>query len=222
VKTRTNEGSPRTWRGLYGIVDPEVCTRRSIAPLELTGAILRGGCAVLQLRDKRGDDRDALALARAMVALCRKADVPFVMNDRIDLALLCDADGVHLGQDDLPVAEARRLFSGPIGLSTHDLTQVRAAEALGADVIGFGPVFETATKTNPDPTVGVDGLRDAVDASSLPVVAIGGVELERCALVRSAGAPLAAAIGALCSNDPQASARAMHLAMLGATEEASA
>ncbi len=172
---------------------------------------------MLQLRDKRGDDRDALALARAMVALCRQANVPFVMNDRIDLALLCEADGVHLGQDDLPVAEARRIFDGPIGLSTHDLTQVRAAQALGADLIGFGPVFETVTKTNPDPTVGVDGLREAVEASPLPVVAIGGVDLERCALVQSAGAPLAAAIGALCSDDPEASARAMHDAMQGAS-----
>lgn len=196
------------WRGFYAIVDPDVCTG---APLDVADAFLRGGCAVLQLRHKSHDDRATLALARALASKCRAAKVPFVMNDRLDLALLAEADGLHLGQDDLPIAEARRLFRGPIGVSTHDLSQLRRAIADGADLVGFGPVFATVTKKNPDPVVGLEGLAEACRESSVPVVAIGGIDRERASACHRAGAALVAAIGATCAaEDPELAARALH------------
>ncbi|HJL21743.1 MAG TPA: thiamine phosphate synthase [Polyangiaceae bacterium LLY-WYZ-15_(1-7)] len=200
---------PVSWRGFYAIVDPAFCRR---SPLETADAILAGRCcAVLQLRDKRGDDRETLALARALKSRAAAASVPFVMNDRLDLALLAEADGLHLGQDDLPIAEARRLFDGPIGVSTHDLDQLRAAAEAGADLAGFGPVFATSTKENPDPVVGLEGLRAAAASVDLPLVAIGGVTPERAADLRDAGAALLAAISAVCgAADPDAVAARLH------------
>jgi len=216
-----------SWRGFYAIVDPDVCAGD---PLAVADAFLRGGCAVLQLRHKSAADRvekstDArsrsagstagdratLALARALSTRCRAAKVPFVMNDRLDLALLADADGLHLGQDDLPIAEARRFFRGPIGVSTHDLAQLDRAIADGADLVGFGPVFATSTKKNPDPVVGLDGLAAACRKASVPVVAIGGIDRDRARACFDVGAALVAAIGATCAaDDPEAAARALH------------
>lgn len=202
------------WRGFYAIVDPDVCAG---PPLEVASALLRGGCAVLQLRHKTRDDRATLALARALGARCRAAGVPFVMNDRLDLALLADADGLHLGQQDLPLDEVRRFFPGPIGVSTHDLDQLAAALRAGADLVGFGPVFATMTKENPDPIVGLEELARACRISSVPVVAIGGVDLARAEACREAGASLVAAIGATCAAArPEEVARALHRAAGGA------
>jgi thiamine-phosphate pyrophosphorylase len=202
-----------SWRGLYAIIDPEHCAGRD--PLAVAAAILAGGCAVLQLRDKRAPSTCA-TLARALHALARAADVPFVINDDLELALALGADGVHLGQDDLPVEHARARAGAAlvIGLSTHDLAQASGAQARGADLIGFGPVFATATKLNPDPVVGLDGLRAVRAASPLPVVAIGGIGLANVAQVRAAGCTLAAVISAVCAaSDPQAAAAALHLAL---------
>ncbi|MCB9613779.1 MAG: thiamine phosphate synthase [Sandaracinus sp.] len=197
-----------SWRGFYAIVDPDVC---AAGPLEVADALLRGGCAVLQLRYKGRDDRACLELARALVPRCRAAGVPFVMNDRFDLALLAEADGLHLGQEDLPIEEARRFFRGPIGVSTHDLGQLRTALAAGADLVGFGPVFATTTKANPDPVVGLEGLREACTLANVPVVAIGGLDVARARACREVGASLVAAIGATCgAKDPEAAARAFH------------
>ncbi len=189
-------------------MDPE---HAPAGPLETARAILAGGCAVLQLRFKGSDDAEHLRLARALKALAAEAKVPFVLNDRVDIALLAEADGLHLGQDDLPVAEARKLFSGPIGLSTHDLDQAREATRLGADLIGFGPVFATGTKERPDPVVGLDLLGAVCAAVELPVVAIGGMTPERAAEAHRAGAPLVAAIGSVSrAADIRAAAEAMH------------
>src|SRR5688572_22530929 len=138
-------------RGLYVIVDPEQCGVRDA--LWVAEQALAGGCAVVQLRAKNLADGARLALARSIRTRCREHGVPFWMNDRLDLALLVEADGLHLGQDDLPVDEVRKLWGArPVGVSTHSLAQALAAEQAGADVIGFGPVFETQSKLNPDPT----------------------------------------------------------------------
>lgn len=194
------------WRGFYAIVDPAYC---SASPVQTAEAILRGGCAALQLRDKNHGDREVLALARAIRARCRDAEVPFVLNDRFDLALLCDADGVHLGQDDLPIEEVRRHFSGVIGVSTHDLAQARAAERAGADLIGFGPVLPTRSKAEPGPVVGFEGLTRCRAEVELPIVAIGGLDATSAARAHAAGAELVAAISAVCgSDDPELAARA--------------
>ena len=200
----------RSLRGLYAIVDPAACAGRD--PVGVARAILRGGCAVLQLRDKHASDRALVRSAREMLAACRDAGVPFVVDDRLDVAMAIGADGVHLGQDDLPLSDARAIAGDlVIGVSTHDLDQLAAASEGGADLVGFGPVFSTGTKALPDPVVGLEGLRDAVAASRVPVVAIGGLDLARGALAFAAGAPLVAAISAVCgAADPESAARALH------------
>jgi thiamine-phosphate pyrophosphorylase len=201
--------------GLYAIVDPGQCPDGD--PERVAAAVLRGGCAVLQLRAKRLTDAGKLTLGRRLAARARRSGVPFVMNDRVDIALLAGADGVHLGQDDLPVAEARRLVGDrPIGVSTHDGAQAERAVDGGADLIGFGPVFATSSKERPDPLVGLDGLREVSSTSAVPVVAIGGMTEERAGQARRAGATWVAAIGALCAaEDPEQAARAIHRAAGG-------
>jgi thiamine-phosphate pyrophosphorylase len=201
-------------RGLYAIVDPERCRGRD--PLAVAEQILRGGCAVLQLRAKQLAGAELEALARGLGALCLARGVPLVVNDRPEVAVRAGADGVHLGQRDLPIEEARALCGEhmAIGVSTHDLSQARDAERRGADLIGFGRVFATASKLDPDPVVGVHGLRDACAAVKIPVVAIGGLTLENAAEVARAGAAMGAAIAALCgADDPCEAARRLHAAL---------
>jgi thiamine-phosphate pyrophosphorylase len=200
-------------KGLYAIIDPEHCRGRD--PLAVAEAVLSGGCAALQLRAKQLSDREKLALARALAARCRAARIPFWLNDRIDLALLVDADGVHLGQDDIPLADARRLWPARmLGLSTHDLAQAQAAVAQGADAIGFGPVFATSSKKNPDPCVGLAGLRAVCRTVTIPVIGIGGITAGFAGEVAEAGATYAAAIGAICAaDDPCEAARTLHAAL---------
>jgi thiamine-phosphate pyrophosphorylase len=201
-------------RGLYAIVDPEFCRGRD--PLQVAELILSGGCAALQLRDKRASDAELEPLARAMRALCERHDVPFVVNDRPELALQVAAAGVHVGQTDMPVERVRALCGArlAIGVSTHDLAQARAAEVRGADLIGFGPIFATASKTDASPVVGLHGLHAACAAVRIPVVAIGGIAVHNARAVSAAGAPLAAAISALCSADsPRDAAAQLHAAL---------
>lgn len=194
--------------GFYAIVDPAHCGGRP--PVEVAQQLLSGGAALLQLRMKTGSDRERVALARALRELTRTARVPFVMNDRADLALLVDADGVHLGQDDLRVADARRLLGArQLGVSTHDLQQAIDAERDGADLIGFGPVFDTVTKERPDATVGLGLLAEVCRAVRVPVVAIGGLTPERAQQAYHAGATWVAAISAVTTaSDVSAQARA--------------
>lgn len=207
-------------RGLYVIIDPEHCRGRD--PVWVAERALEGGCAALQLRAKAMCDRDRLRLAQELRACTREHGVPFWINDRADLAWLVRADGLHLGQDDLPIAEARRLL-GPevlIGRSTHALTQAERAVAEGADLLGFGPIFATQSKANPDPEVGLGGLREAVRAIARPLVAIGAIDQARAAEVARAGAAYAAVISAVCgADDPAQAARALHTTLLSAAQE---
>jgi thiamine-phosphate pyrophosphorylase len=201
-------------KGLYVIVDPEHCAGRE--PLWVAEQALRGGCAALQLRAKQLPDGARLRLARALKQRCADAGVPFWMNDRLDIALLADADGLHLGQDDVPLSDARKLWGDrSIGLSTHTLPQVSTAQIAGADAIGFGPIFATRSKLAADPAVGLTGLREACARVSRPVIAIGGIALEHAADIRRAGASYAAVIGAVCgAEEPARAARELHAALL--------
>jgi thiamine-phosphate pyrophosphorylase len=201
-------------RGLYAIVDPEHCAGRD--PRLVAEAILRGGCAALQLRAKQGADAAWLELGHELAALCRARGVPFIVNDRVSLAQQLGADGVHLGQGDLPIDAARALLGSRmmIGVSTHSLEQAADAERRGADGIGFGPIFATQTKAGAEPTVGVERLRQVCASVRIPVIAIGGITLETAAQIVEAGAPLAAAIAALCAvPDPESAARALHASL---------
>jgi thiamine-phosphate diphosphorylase len=200
-----------TRRGLYAIVDPAFCRGRD--PIAIAETILEAGCAVLQLRAKHMLEVELEALARRMLALCRAAAVPFVINDRAELARRIGAEGVQLGQTDMPLEEARALLGSEvaIGISTHDLRQARDARAGGANLIGFGPVFATRTKDAAGPVVGLERLRAVCQAVALPVVAIGGITPDNIAGVVDSGAAMAAAIGALCgADDPRGVALHMH------------
>lgn len=179
---------------LYAIVDAEA----SSDPERLCRRALSVGCAALQLRAKRLDDQSLLQLAEQLNSACKRASVPFIVNDRSDLAALIGADGIHLGQGDMRITEAREIVGAiDIGVSTHNLQQALEAERDGADRIAFGPVFETATKENPDPVVGLRKLEEVCRAVSLPVVAIGGITPENRARVLEHGAAQLAVISAL-------------------------
>jgi thiamine-phosphate pyrophosphorylase len=156
---------------------------------------------VIQLRAKSAPAARVLGLAREIRRRTRDHGVVFLVNDRVDIALLAEADGVHLGQDDLPVQEARRLLppGSLIGLSTHSEAELRAALTSGADYLGFGPVFATSTKERPAPVRGLADLAAAARFSPLPVVAIGGITVGRAASVRAAGAAAMAVISDLLS-----------------------
>lgn len=202
-------------RGFYAIVDPEACRGRD--PVQVGAAIVEGGCAALQLRAKSLPDAEHLRLARALRQRCTEAGVAFFVNDRCDIASLAAADGVHLGQDDLPLQEARKLFpSGCLGRSTHDAQQAHDAVRQGADLVAFGPVFPTRSKHRPDPVVGIRGLRQICAATRAPVIAIGGITQDNVHEVVEAGASLACAIAAVCgASEPARAAATLHTAFRG-------
>jgi thiamine-phosphate diphosphorylase len=160
---------------------------------------LLASARVLQVRIKPASAAAVLAAARRAREITRRHGAMLIVNDRVDLALAAGADGVHLGQDDLPLAAARALVPRGfvIGISTHDLEQVRAAVDGGADYLGYGPVFATTTKENPDPVQGTQALARAVEAAGIPVVAIGGITPETAAACAAAGAAAACAISAV-------------------------
>ena len=193
--------------GIYAIVDGSSAR----PPLDLVAAFVRGGAAVVQLRLKQAGAGELLRVAREARKLCAGRALLFI-NDRPDVARLAEADGVHLGQEDLPWQAARAIV-GPqalVGVSTHSDAEIDAGQ--GADYVGFGPVFATASKPESPlpPPHGIDGLRRAVQRSKAPVVAIGGIGVEQVRDVARSGARCAAAISQLChAEDPEAATRAM-------------
>lgn len=187
-------------RGYYAILD--LGDARSAQPddlLAMAADLLAARPCRLQLRAKQAPAAEIAAAGRAILPLSRAAGVPLCINDRLDVALAIGAEAVHLGQDDLPLRDARQIAGArlEIGVSTHNLDQVVAASRGGADYLGYGPVFATGTKANPDPLVGVEGLRAAVASTGLPVVAIGGIDLARLPSVVATGVAAAALIGAV-------------------------
>jgi thiamine-phosphate pyrophosphorylase len=183
-------------------------------------AALRGGVDLFQLRDKHAADGDLLAAAGRARELCRAAGALLLINDRPDLAAACDADGVHVGQDDMPVARARALVGDEaiVGLSTHSIAQARAGAASGADYIAVGPVHPTPTKEG-RPAIGLDPVRWAAANVALPWFAIGGLDAATIGAAVAAGARRAVVVRALAhAEDPEATARALR-ASLDAHEE---
>jgi thiamine-phosphate pyrophosphorylase len=208
-------------RGLYAIVDLEALALRRMEPLDFARRVLDARPALLQLRAKLTAARDTLALARELAPLCRAAAVPFVLNDRADLALLAGADGVHLGQEDIPIAVARRSMPElSFGVSTHDVMQLEAALRERPTYVAFGPVFATRSKAAPDPVVGVEGLGRAharARDAAVPLCAIGGIDLDNAARVAEY-AEVGAVIAALLVPDAAVTQRARDLhARLGGT-----
>jgi thiamine-phosphate pyrophosphorylase len=198
---------------LNAIVDPERANGRPLA--ELARMVVAGGATLIQLRDKHGTTRRLIDEARAIKAALAGTGVPLVVNDRVDVALIAEADGVHVGQDDMRVEDARRLL-GPkaiIGLSIKSVALANAAPIEQLDYVGVGGVYATTSKDNPNPPIGVNGLRDIVDAfrrrrRDLPICGIAGIDAGNAAPVIAAGADGVAVISALSMQaDPEAAAR---------------
>ena len=196
--------------GLYVIVDPQVTAGRD--PLEVAQAALRGGARVLQLRDKAGDKGQSLRLALALRELCDRYDALLMVNDHADVAALSGAHGLHVGQTDLPVAEARRVL-GPgqiIGRSNHLFGEVMESQAQGVDHVALGNVYRTSTKESirNRPPLGPQAVKRAKAALDVPLVAIGGISEDNVEEVVRAGADavcVASAVG--LASDPEAAAR---------------
>ena len=184
-------------QGLYAIIDNSI--RPELSNIEIAKRVLPGGTKIVQLRGKGLSSKELLEQAREIRELTRKAGATFIVNDRADIAILSDADGVHLGQDDLPIAEARKILGREklIGISTHNLDQALKAEQEGSDYIGFGPVFGTKTKADAEEAKGIEALKEVKKKVSIPVIAIGGINLENLKEVIDAGADGVAVISAI-------------------------
>ena len=182
---------------LYAIIDPAQAEGRPTT--EIAAELLAAGVRLIQLRDKHASSGELYSSAQKIAECVREAGGLFIVNDRADVVRAMDADGVHLGQDDLPVESARTLLGldKMIGYSTHVLEQVREADRSSADYIAFGPVFMTRSKENSELVVGLEGLRAARKITRKPLVAIGGITLENARAVIEAGANSVAVISAL-------------------------
>ena len=192
-----NAARPYSLSGLYIILDPSVCPARPLVDVLTTAA--EAGASLFQYRNKTASMKDAYVEALALRQAAAKAGVLFIINNRCDLALAVDADGVHLGQGDLPPDLAKKVM-GPdklIGISTHNPDQVREATAEKPDYLGFGPIFKPGSKQDHDPVVGLEGLRAMRSLTSLPVFAIGGIQIDQAGEVMRAGANGVAIISAI-------------------------
>ena len=198
--------SPATWR-LYVIVDRVAAGNRDLT--DLAARAIHGGADVIQLRNKTALARELIAQATALLRVTRPAGVPLLINDRADIAKAVGADGVHVGQEDLPIAAARQVLGprGLIGQSTHNLAQALAAAREGVDYLALGPIFPTPTKPEYG-RVGTALIRRALPKLSVPAVCIGGIDLERLEAVIAAGAQCVAVVRAVCgARNPEAAAR---------------
>ncbi|MEO8595351.1 MAG: thiamine phosphate synthase [Candidatus Solibacter sp.] len=183
---------------VYPILDTESLDRRAVALETAAAAFLEGGAGILQIRHKGHWSRDFFESARTVARLCREAGATLVVNDRADFAMLLDA-ALHVGQDDLPPRDARRLM-GPdaiIGYSSHNVPQLCAAGGEPVDYVALGPIFTTASKLKPDPVTGLDEIRRCRALLEKPLVAIGGITLENAAEAWKAGADSVAVIAGL-------------------------
>lgn len=199
---------PELKLGLYLVTDERLSRGRTTA--EIVRAAIRGGIDVVQLRGKDLPAREQLAIGRELRAITREAGVLFIVNDRVDLALALDADGVHVGQDDLPAEIARQLV-GPdriVGVSAATIPEALAARDAGADYLGVGAIYDTATKLDAGAATGPQLLSTIAGAVDLPLVAVGGINATNVAEVIAAGAVGAAIVSAIVSaDDPEVAAR---------------
>lgn len=182
---------------LYVITDRSLSRGRT--PLEVAERAIAGGATCIQLRDKEASTRELFAFARELRQLTREKGVAFIVNDRLDIALAVEAEGVHLGEDDLPLAEARRLMPPGmlLGASAGDVRQARLAESLGASYLGVGAVFATSTKADAGEPIGLQALAGICRSVRIPVVGIGGIDAGNARPVIEAGAAGVAVVSAV-------------------------
>lgn len=192
---------------IYLVTDRALCGDRDL--VSLVEAAVDGGATCVQLREKTAETRAFVEVCRALVARLRPRGVPVLVNDRLDVALAAEADGLHVGQSDLSVEDARRLLppGALLGLSVETLAQAEAARDLPVDYLGVSPLFATPTKTNTAPPFGLAGLAQVRARSRHPLVAIGGLNAQNAAAARAAGADGIAVVSAiLAAADPRAAA----------------
>lgn len=202
---------------LYLVTDPKLTAQRGL--VETVAQAVAGGVTIVQLRDPDAKGRALVEAARALVALLRPMGIPLIVNDRVDVALAADADGVHLGQDDMEPAPARAQL-GPdriLGLSVGTPQELAASDLSGVDYVGVGPVRATGTKADAGSAIGIAGLTDMRGRISLPLVGIGGLDASLAADVIRAGAEGVAVVSALCAApDVTATARRLRAEVDGA------
>lgn len=204
--TLRSPGGRGDWRVYVITADPAQARGRS--HVEIAEAAIRGGASAVQLRMKNAPARTVLETARRIAARCRDAGVAFIVNDRVDVALAAEAGGVHVGQDDLPAAATRALLGAApyLGVSAATREEADAASRDGADYLGVGAVYATATKPDAGEAVGIARVREVAASCDLPVVGIGGITIENAAPVIRAGAAGVAVITAVTMADDMAAA----------------
>ncbi len=199
---------------VYVLTDGRAARGRSL--VELVAAALEGGATAVQLREKSLNALDQVALGRELRRLTNEAGALFIVNDRADVACVLDADGVHLGQDDLPVAAARKIL-GPeaiIGGSAGNLAELAKSLAAGVDYLGVGPMYPTGSKADAGPAIGPSGLAEIRQCTDLPIVGIGAIDADNVGPVIAAGADGAAVISAVIgADDPKAAAKRLRQAV---------
>ena len=185
---------------LYFITDRKLSKKTIIGDVR---AAINGGVKIMQYREKELDTKALLEEAKELLRLTKENDVLLIINDRIDIALAADADGVHLGQDDVPYEEARRLLGKDkiIGMTVHNVEEAEIAEKKGADYLGVSPIFETKTKTDAGPAAGLKLIKEVKAKVNIPLVAIGGINYENLESVMKAGADSVAVISAIVTKD---------------------
>jgi len=184
--------------------------------VELAQLAMKGGADTIQFRQKVGSTKRMIKIARHIRELCGRQNVVFIVNDRVDVAMVVDADGVHLGQDDFPIPFARKLLGEGkiIGGSAATLDEAEKCFSEGADYVGFGPVYPTTSKVDAGPVSGIQILKKVVQKTSIPIIAIGGITKERIPEVMGAGAYGIAVISAVCcEKEPEAATRFLHSAL---------
>jgi thiamine-phosphate pyrophosphorylase len=193
---------------LHALTDTSL--QKKFDHVELAQKMISGGAEVVQYRDKGAPTRKMIETARTIAESCRRAGVTFIVNDRVDVAIAADADGVHLGQDDFPIPLARRLL-GPdriLGGSVDTPDEAEKAWREGADYVGFGPIYATGSKRDTGPVVSPEVLRDLISKFRLPVIAIGGIDRGNIEPVLRAGVHGVAVLGAIClAEDPEEATR---------------
>ena len=192
---------------LYVIADEKICRDRSLEDVVIQA--IEGGAEMIQYRDKESSDGDFLELASVLQNICENRRVPFIINDRVDIAAYLKSDGVHLGQDDLPLQVARKVL-GPdkiIGISTSNINEAKEAEKHGTDYIGIGPIFDTSTKEIDKP-IGLEIIKQAKKHLKIPFFPIGGINSVNFDQVIEAGSTrMAVGSAVICANDVKAAAR---------------
>lgn len=177
---------------------------------EIIESALRGGVSAVQLREKELSGKEFWQSAMEVKGICRQYKVPLIINDRLDIALAVDADGLHLGQSDIPLEIARKVLGTEkiIGISVSNIEQTREALKHAPDYLGVGTVYPTPTKTDTEPPLGLTGLREIRRITALPIVAIGGIKLDNCESIVDAGADgLAVVSGIMAADEPESAAR---------------